>query len=47
MMLPADEPMNTNAETDLRFVSPAVFCADQEYIRGAVQWLAMVYRKHG
>lgn len=30
IMLPAEEPIKTRAEVDFRFVSPAVFCADQE-----------------
>ena len=35
MTLPADEPIKTSAEVVLRLVSPAVFWADHEYIKGA------------
>lgn len=34
-MLPAEALMKMSAEVVLRFVSPAVFCADHEYINGA------------
>lgn len=34
-MLPAEAPIKMSAEVHFCFVSPAVFCADQEYINGA------------
>lgn len=37
MTLPMQEPIRSMALLHLRLVSPAVFCADQENMRGAAR----------